>query len=50
MITVEDIYEGTNVLASNPTLERTKSLKKSEDPFVEWPPSEEEFFIALLEN
>ena len=59
-ITVEDIYEGTNVLASNPTLERTQSSKKSakphlmtsEVPFVnlEWPPSEEEFFIALLEN
>ena len=60
IITVEDIYEGTNVLASNPTLERTQSSKKSakprlmtsEEPFVdlEWPPSEEEFFIALLEN
>ena len=60
IITVEDIYEGTNVLASNPTLERTQSSKKSakprlmtsEDAFVdlEWPPSEEEFFIALLEN
>ena len=59
-ITVEDIYEGTNVLASNPTLERTQSSKKSakpcsmetEEPFadLEWPPSEEEFFIALLEN
>ena len=59
-ITVEDIYEGTNVLASNPTLECTQSSKKSakphllasEEPFadLEWPPSEEEFFIALLEN
>ena len=29
-ITVEDIYEGTNVLASSPTLERTQSSKKSE--------------------
>ena len=47
-ITVEDIYEGTNVLASNPTLERTQSSKKSakprsigtEEPFadLEWPP------------
>ena len=52
MITVEGIYEGTNVFASNPTPERTQSLKKSEEPFVdlEWPPSEEEFFIAFLEN
>ena len=52
VITVEDIYEGTNVFASNPTSERTQSLKKSEEPFVdlEWPPSEEEFFILLLEN
>jgi hypothetical protein len=47
-ITVEDIYEGTNVLASNSTLERTQSSKKSakqrsigtEEPFadLEWPP------------
>ena len=29
-----------------------QKVKKSEEPFVdlEWPPSEEEFFIALLEN
>ena len=29
-----------------------QEVKKSEEPFVdlEWPPSEEEFFIALLEN
>ena len=52
VIAVEDIYERTNVLASNPTFERTQSLKKSEEPFVdlEWPPSEKEFFIAFLEN
>ena len=52
VITVENIYEGTNVFASNLTPERTQSLKKSEESFVdlEWPPSEEEFFIALLEN
>ena len=47
-------------MASNPTLERTQSSKKSakpcsigtEEPFadLEWSPSEEEFFIALLEN
>ena len=59
-ITVKDIYEETNVLASNPTLEHTQSSKKSakprsmgtEEPFADlkWPPSEEKFFIALLEN
>ena len=29
-----------------------QEVKKSEEPFVdlEWPPSEEKFFIALLEN
>ena len=31
-ITVEDIYEGTNVLASNPILECTQSSKKSAKP------------------
>ena len=35
VIIVEDIYEGTNVFASNPTPERTQSLKKSEEPFVD---------------
>ena len=52
VITVEDIYEGTNVFASNLTPECTQLLKKYIEPFVdlEWPLSEEEFFIALLEN
>ena len=54
VITVKDIYEGSNILALNPTLERTQSSKKSakpclltsKEPFValEWPTSEEEFF------
>ena len=35
VITVEDIYKGRNVFASNPTPERTQSLKKSEEPFVD---------------
>ena len=36
----------------NLTPERTQSLKKSEEPFVDLhlPPSEAEFFIAFLEN
>ena len=56
----EDIEEAINVLASNPTLECTQSSNKSakphllasEEPFanLEWPPSKEEIFIALLEN
>ena len=52
VFTVEDIYEGTNVFASNLSPERTQSLKKSEEPFVDlkWPPSEKEFFIAFIEN
>ena len=59
-ITVEDVYEVTNVLASNPSLEGTQSSKKSskprsavtEEPFtdLEWPPAEEEFLIAVLKN
>ena len=31
-ITVEDVYEVTNVLASNPSLEGTQSSKKSSKP------------------
>ena len=33
-ITVEDIYEATNVLALNPTLECTQSSKKSARPYL----------------
>ena len=32
IITVKDIYEGTNILALNPTLEHTQSSKKSAKP------------------
>ena len=60
IISVEDIYEVTNVLASLPSLDTTHSSKKttrpppvaSEEPFadLQWPPSDEEFIIALEEQ
>ena len=60
IISVEDIYEVTDVLASLPSLDTTHSSKKttrpppvaSEEPFadLQWPPSDEEFIIALEEQ
>ena len=59
-ISVEDIYEVTDALASLPSLDVTKPSKKNkpteaqstskplED--LEWPPAEEEFIIALEED
>ena len=56
-ISVEDIYEVTDVLASLPSLHRHKANKKRQPQLaevaqetladLEWPPQEEEFVVAL---
>ena len=56
-ISVEDIYEVTDVLASLPSLHRPKANKKRQPQSaevaqetladLEWPPQEEEFVVAL---
>ena len=58
-ISVKDIYEVTNALASLPSLEPIKPSKKQTKKVqeksgmmtdLEWPPSEEEFIVSLEEG
>ena len=58
-IFVEDIYEVVESLASLPSLSTSKRQRQAEhstqepnEPmaYFEWPPSEEEFFVALEEH
>ena len=58
-ISVEDIYEVTDALASLPSLEPKKPSKKQTKKVqeksgmmtdLEWPPSEEEFIVSLEEG
>ena len=59
-ISVEDIYDVTDALASHPCFDVTKPSRKSKQteaqpasqPMedLEWPPSEEEFIVALEED
>ena len=55
-ISVEDIYEVTDALASLPSLHRPKASRKKQSSAqvgqesladLEWPPQEEEFVVAL---